>query len=115
MKMNTKEITSLLVMGILMGTFLLPTITVPLQASILQNPSTIGKDTEYWALVVGVGEYAENPEQNRPFMITEANDFKDLLLQSSWWSEDHIKILTAEEATRGNILAGFRWLNQNGQ
>jgi hypothetical protein len=112
MKMNTKEITSLLVMGILMGTFLLPMITVPLQASIPQNPSTIGKDTEYWALVVGIGEYAENPEQNRPDMITEANDFRNLLLQSSWWSEDHIKILTAEKATISNILAGFRWLNK---
>jgi len=112
MKINTKEITSFLVMGILIGTFLLPTITIPLQANIQQNPSTIGKQTEYWALVVGVGEYAENPEQNRPFMITEANDFRDLLLQSPWWSEDHIKIFTAKEATRGNILAGFRWLNK---
>lgn len=110
MKINTKEISSFFVIGILMGTVLLPTFTVPLPASILQNPSTIGKDTEYWALVVGVGEYAENPEQNRPYMITEAHDFKDLLLQSTWWSEDHIKILTAKEATRGNILAGLRWL-----
>ena len=112
MKMNMKEITSLLSVGILIGTVLLPTITAPLQANILQNPSKIGKGTQYWALVVGIGEYAENPEQNRPLMISETNDFRNLLLQSPWWSEDHIKILTAKEATRGNILAGFRWLNK---
>jgi len=110
--MSTKETTSLLVIGILMGTFLLPTIIVPSQGSILQNPSPIGKSTEYWAFIVGIGEYAENPEENRPDMITEANDFKNLLLQSTWWSEDHIKMLTAEDATGGNIVAGFRWLNQ---
>jgi hypothetical protein len=111
MKMNTKEIASFLIIGILMGTSLLPTFTVSSQASILQDPSMIGKDTEYWAYIVGVGEYGENPEENRPDMLTEVNDFKNILLQSSWWSEDHIKMITAEDATRGNILAGFRWLN----
>ena len=111
MKMKIKEITNFLVVGILIGTILLPTLTAPLQASILQNPSTITKDAQYWALVVGIGEYAENPEENRPGMILEANDLRDLLLQTPWWSADHIKLLTAEDATRGNILAGFRWLN----
>ena len=109
--MKIKEITNFLVVGILIGTILLPTITTPLQAGILQNPSTITKDAQYWALVVGIGEYAENPEENRPGMILEANDLRDLLLQTPWWSADHIKLLTAEDATRGNILAGFRWLN----
>ena len=109
MKMNMKEIASFLVIGILMGTSLLPMITVSSQGS--SDPSLLGKDTEYWAYIVGVGEYAENPEENRPDMLTEVNDFKNILLQSSWWSEDHIKMITAEDATRGNILAGFRWLN----
>ncbi|MCJ7698338.1 MAG: caspase family protein, partial [Thermoplasmata archaeon] len=110
MKTNLKEMTSLALVVILIGTILLPTLTAPLQASILQNPSKIGKDTQYWALVVGIGKYAENPEQNRPDMILEANDFRDLLLQTPWWSADHIKLLTAENATRSNIIAGFRWL-----
>ena len=110
MKTNLKEMTSLALVVILIGTILLPIQSTPLQASILQNPSKIEKDTQYWVLVVGIGKYAENPEQNRPDMILEANDFRDLLLQSPWWSEDHIKILTAENATRSNIIAGFRWL-----
>jgi len=112
MKINTKEKISLAIVLILVGTIFLPIQSTPLQAGILQNPSKTGTDTQYWALLVGVGKYAENPEQNRPDMILEVNDLKDLLLQSPWWSEDHIKILTAENATRGNILAGFRWLNK---
>jgi hypothetical protein len=111
MKINTKEKISLAIVLILVGTIFLPIQSTPLQASILQNPSTITKDAQYWALVVGIGEYAENPEENRPGMILEANDLRDLLLQTPWWSADHIKLLTAEDATRGNILAGFRWLN----
>ena len=109
MKMNFKEITSFVIIGILIITILLPTMNVPTQA--INGSSTLGNDTEYWAYIVGVGEYAENPMQNRPDMLTEVNDFKDALLQSSWWSEDHIKMVTAEDATRHNILAGFRWLN----
>jgi len=41
-----------------MGTSLLPMITVSSQGS--SDPLLLGKDTEYWAYIVGVGEYAEN-------------------------------------------------------
>ena len=71
-----------------------------------------GNDTQYWALLVGVGIYAENPEQDRPDMIVEVNDFRNVLLQTSWWSADHIKVITAENATIPNVLAGFRWLKK---
>ncbi|HUT00601.1 MAG TPA: carboxypeptidase regulatory-like domain-containing protein [Candidatus Thermoplasmatota archaeon] len=112
MKVNLKELTSLLVVVLLVGTIFLPIQSTTIQANTLQNPSKTGKDTQYWALVVGIGKYAENPEQNRPDMILEANDFRNLLLQSPWWSADHIKIITAENATGSNIFAGFQWLNK---
>ena len=80
--MNLKEMTSLALVLILIGTIFLPIQSTPLQAGILQNPSKIVKATQYWAFVVGIGEYAENPEQNRPLMILEANDFRNLLLLS---------------------------------
>jgi hypothetical protein len=90
---------------------LLPIHSVPSQASsIPQRPSTIAADAQYWALIVGVGTYADHPDDNRPDMILEANDFRDLLLQSPWWSADHIRLLTEENATRNNIIAGFHWL-----
>ncbi|VVB61538.1 Carboxypeptidase regulatory-like domain protein [uncultured archaeon] len=110
MKTNLKEMTSLALVVILIGTIFLPIQSTSLQASIPQNPSKIGKSTQYWALVVGIGKYAESPESNRPDMIPEATGFRDLLLQTSWWSADHIKLITAENATRSNIIAGFRWL-----
>ena len=78
-----------------------------------QNPTyTIADDTEYWALLVGVGDYAENPMEDRPDMILEVNDFHAQLLQSDWWAEDHIKVITGEEATIVNIIAGLRWLDR---
>jgi hypothetical protein len=69
-------------------------------------------DTEYWALLVGAGAYAENPMQDRPDMILEVNDFYAQLLQSDWWPADHIKVLTGEDATVVNIIAGLRWLDR---
>ena len=108
--MNLKEMTSLALVVLLIGTIFLPIQSTPLQASILQNPSKIGKNTQYWALVVGIGKYADSPESNRPDMIPEATGFRDLLLQTSWWSADHTRLITAENATRSNIIAGFRWL-----
>lgn len=104
---------SFFVVSILVGIIILPIQSVALQANGQQNTSTSGRETQYWAFIVGIGEYAENPEQNRPDMILEANDFRDLLLQSPWWSEDHIRTITAENATGSNIYAGFRWLNKN--
>ena len=107
--MKMKEVISLLLVIILIGT-ILPIQNIQVQASGVRTSSKTGTDRQYWALVVGVGQYADHPEDNRPDMILEVNDFRNLLLQSPWWSADHIKILTAENATRSNILAGFRWL-----
>ncbi|MBU0497647.1 MAG: carboxypeptidase-like regulatory domain-containing protein [Candidatus Thermoplasmatota archaeon] len=68
--------------------------------------------TDYWALLIAVAEYADNPEEDRPLMLVEVDDFHDLLLESPLWTEDHIKVIKAEEATIFNIVKGFRWLDQ---
>ena len=31
--------------------------------------NSVNAETEYWALLVAVGVYADNPEQNRPLML----------------------------------------------
>jgi hypothetical protein len=104
------------VVFILIGTSFMPMLGVASPTNTLTNGTisdpkkSAGNGTQYWALLVGVGTYAENPEQDRPDMIMEVNDFRNVLLQTSWWSADHIKTLTAENATIRNILAGFRWL-----
>ncbi len=85
----------------------------PLINTIGQEPAgAMADETEYWALLVGVGDYAENPEQDRPDMILEVNDFHAQLLKSDWWPADHIKVLTGENATMVNIIAGLRWLDR---
>jgi hypothetical protein len=103
---------------ILLGSGLLPFLSMQSTANMSinstgKNPTeNVADDTEYWALLVGVGDYAENPEQDRPDMILEVNDFYAQLLQSDWWPADHIKVLTGEEATVVNIIAGLRWLDR---
>jgi hypothetical protein len=103
---------------VLLGSSLLPMLGAQSSAntSVLssnQKPmKNAADDTEYWALLVGAGDYAENPMQDRPDMILEVNDFYAQLLRSDWWPADHIKVLTGEEATVTNIIAGLRWLDR---
>ncbi len=117
-KKQRKKGNSYAVIFILFCSSLLPIIST-LSAAVVptnttsKNPiNTLVEDTEYWALLVGVGEYAENPEQDRPDMILEVNDLHAQLLQSDWWAEDHIKVITGEDATVVNIIAGLRWLDR---
>lgn len=68
--------------------------------------------SDHWALCVGVGVYAENPEQDRPDMLDEVTDFAQTLIDHGWLP-DHVKVIKGENATERNILAGFRWLQAN--
>ena len=78
-----------------------------------QNIINIGnEETEYWALLVAVGVYADDPQQNRPLMLEEIDDLYDVLLESPWWSEDHINMIKGEDATVMNIIKGLRWLDK---
>ena len=103
---------------ILLGSSLLPFFSIQSAANVPinstnQNPTkNMANDTEYWALLVGAGDYAENPMEDRPDMILEVNDFYAQLLHSDWWPADHIKVLTGEDATVVNIIAGLRWLDR---
>ena len=68
--------------------------------------------TEYWALLVAVGVYADDPQQNRPLMLEEVDDLYEVLLESEVWSEDHIRVIKGEDATISNIILGLRWLDR---
>ena len=69
-------------------------------------------ETEYWALLVAVGVYADNPNEDRPLMLEEVDDLYDLMIQSPTWDEDHIKVIKGRDATILNILKGLRWLDR---
>jgi len=69
-------------------------------------------DTEYWALLVGVNEIPNWPQGTLPYNPRVLSNFKDMLLSSSIWKSDHIKVLTGNEATQKNIVKGLKWLDE---
>ena len=69
-------------------------------------------ETEYWALIVAVGVYANNPDMDRPSMLVEANKLQKMLPVSSNWNKSHIKVIEGKNATMPNIINGFRWLDK---
>lgn len=109
---------SLVVITILFGTCLISGNTVSSTVDAEQITKNIGninigdEGTEYWALLVAVGVYADDPQQNRPLMLEEIDDLYDLLIESDVLSEDHIRLIKAEDGTVGNIISGFKWLDQ---
>ena len=72
-----------------------------------------GLETEYWALLIAVGVYADHPQQDRPLMLEEVDGLYETLLQSGVWTEDHIKVIKGKDATCSNIISGFKWLDDN--
>jgi len=64
---------------------------------------------ERWALLVGVAEYI-TPETKAKYADYDAVDFKNVLVHHGW-QEDHIKVLTNEQATKNNILSYLNWLD----
>jgi hypothetical protein len=69
-----------------------------------------GKGTEYWALLVAVGVYYNNPDQNRPSMLDAVDMLYSSLLSSPNWDTDHIRVLKAERATMFNLVKDLIWL-----
>ena len=76
------------------------------------NINASNEETEYWALLIAVGLYAENPEKNIPFMLEDIDILYNLILKSDSWSEDHIKVITGKNATAANIIKGLKWLDE---
>ena len=119
MKTNfINKIKVFVVFALFIGTFLIPVNIVasssnPNSTDINQETQNEGtQEIEYWALIVAVGVYADDPQQNRPLMLLEADDFYNEILKSEIWTEDHIKVIKAEDATVLNIISGFRWLDR---
>jgi len=70
-------------------------------------------ETEYWAVLIGV-DYAwdEEFETHFPFDEDAEGMYKILLVSDHWhWQEDHIKVLTNEEATWIKIIDALLWLD----
>lgn len=102
----------LAVVLLVIGSLIIPSnIVLSNENSVIKNSTIENQSTEYWALLIAVGIYADNPEQNRPLMLEEGDDLYEMLLTSDVWSEDHIKLIKGADATPSNIISGFRWLD----
>jgi hypothetical protein len=75
------------------------------------NPQT-NDGTEYWGLIFAVGEYYNNPNQNRPTMLEAADDLYEVLIDSPHWQPDHIRIVKGAQATGQTLISQLIWLNQ---
>lgn len=73
----------------------------------------VAEGTEYWGLLFAVGNYSNNPDQNRPEMIEACNYLYDVLMASSEWKSDHIHKVTGNMATGRNLIKELLWLKQN--
>lgn len=69
-------------------------------------------DTEYWGLLIAVGEYLNNPNQDRPSMLVAVENMYQSLHSSDNWEPSHIRKIKGENANLENILEGFKWLLQ---
>ena len=96
--------------GVFICTLLISTVLPA--TSLMNETSENNNGNEYWALLVAVALYADDPQQNRPLMLEEVDDFYDLLLDCPWWQEDHIKVIKGEDATITNIIEGLKWLDE---
>ena len=70
------------------------------------NVKTANNPTEYWALLIFTF-YTFN--DNNIALVFD--NLYNVLLDTPWWSSDHIKILKDEEATKWNIIQGLKWLD----
>jgi hypothetical protein len=50
-------------------------------------------DVEYWALLIAVGLYAGHPDEDRPRMLTAVEELYNMLLVSTYWKEENIKVI----------------------
>ncbi len=65
-----------------------------------------------WALVVGIGNFADPTINKLKFASKDALDFKNYLIQKANFAPDHVRTLIDSEATRERILDEFgdAWL-----
>lgn len=76
----------------------------------IKNLKSTWGGTEFWALLIGVGVYENHPDEDRPSMLRAVDDFREVLLNSPLWSNDHIHTLKGEQATMRNLIKELFWL-----
>lgn len=76
------------------------------------NSSNEGDYIEYWAILFAVGVYKNNPDKDRPSMLTAVDNLYDTLI-SHGWITSHIHKIKGVQATGSRLIQEFLWLYQN--
>lgn len=102
------KIITLLITTIFLLTLISSTVT---SLSLKQSFFNREDEEENWALIVGVGVYKNSPDETVG-SIHDAENLYNELIKDPQWDEDHIKLITGENATKINIIKGFLWLDR---
>lgn len=78
----------------------------PAQANATTDPSVPASN--YWALLIGINDYAGSTRDNVG-SYQDARDLRKYLLSLGWQS-DHIALIANRDATAARIIQGIRWL-----
>lgn len=78
----------------------------PAQANAYVDPAIPA--TNYWALLIGINDYAGSTRDNVG-SYQDARDLRKHLLSLGWHS-DHIALIANRDATATRIIQGIRWL-----
>ena len=105
-----KKILSILVLIIFIFT-IFPTVE-SINLKIIKKEKNLTNENEYYGLLIAVGLYLNNPDQDRPSMLVKIEDLYDTLVQSNNWEKENILKITGKEATFKNIINGFLWLDK---
>lgn len=80
----------------------------------VQGENLIEKSgTEYWGLLFAVGVYKNNPNQDRPSMLSAVDNLYDSLIESEEWLPSHIHVVKGTEATGQRLVQELLWLITN--
>jgi hypothetical protein len=85
-----------------------PSPTSPARAATTASTPAPAANSERWALIVGVTDYAGRTASTAAG-AADAADFREALLRNGF-QPDHIVTLTEREATAGSIRNGLQWL-----
>lgn len=69
-----------------------------------------------WALAIGISNF-KDPSINLKYAAKDATDFSNFLVEKQHFKQDHVKLLTNEQATRQSIIEmlGDKWLGKVAQ
>lgn len=70
--------------------------------------------SQYWALLFAVGEYENDPDQNRPSMLEACDNLYNALLESpQYWQASNIHVQKAGQCYLQNLIKEFLWLRKS--